>query len=192
MYNYFSRKVILSLYPKSKDPNQRVSSKSWHLGYYSVRKPDFCPCENKGADQLCSNCTAHSAFVFRYMDSTISLLPKSEIASYLSSSLAVQASLFQTWSKTPKTSFLASRLILLWYTLDIPYIRKTCPCNVHPLKPHFYIAKLGYAGVYLFFLFLLQNIDCGYSLELSRRGGSNVYPQSIFGAKIRKKLKMFY
>ena len=45
------------------------------------------------------------------------------------------------------------------------YIRKTCPCNVDPLKPHFYIAKLGYAGVYLFFLFLLQNIDCGYSLE---------------------------
>ena len=33
------------------------------------------------------------------------------------------------------------------------------------LKPHFYIVKLGYAGVYLFFLFLLQNIDCGYSLE---------------------------
>ena len=27
-----------------------------------------------------------------------------------------------------------------------------------------YIVKLGYAGVYLFFLFLLQNIDCGYSL----------------------------
>ena len=44
-------------------------------------------------------------------------------------------------------------------------IRKTCPCNEYPLKPHFYIAKLGYAGVYLFFLFLLQNIDCGYSLE---------------------------
>ena len=44
-------------------------------------------------------------------------------------------------------------------------IRKTCPCNEYPLKPHFYIVKLGYAGVYLFFLFLLQNIDCGYSLE---------------------------
>ena len=25
-----------------------------------------------------------------------------------------------------------------------------------------------------------QNIDCGYSLELPRRGGSNEYPQSIF------------
>ena len=34
------------------------------------------------------------------------------------------------------------------------------------LIPHFYIANLGYAGVYLFFLFLLQNIDCGYLLEL--------------------------
>ena len=42
-------------------------------------------------------------------------------------------------------------------------IRKTCPCNIYPLKPHFYIAKLGYAGVYIFFLFLLQNIDCGHS-----------------------------
>ena len=39
-------------------------------------------------------------------------------------------------------------------------IRKTCP-----LKPHSYIAKLGYAGVYLFFLFLLQNIYCGYSVR---------------------------
>ena len=59
------------------------------------------------------------------------------------------------------------------------FIMKTCPCNVYPLKPHFYIVKLGYAGVYLFFLFLLQNIDCGYSLEPPRRGGSNVYPQSM-------------
>ena len=31
-------------------------------------------------------------------------------------------------------------------------ITKTCPCNVYPPEPHFYIAKLGYAGVYLFFL----------------------------------------
>ena len=57
-------------------------------------------------------------------------------------------------------------------------ITKTCPCNEYPLIPHYYIAKLGYAGVYLFFLFLLQNIDCGYSLQPPRRGGSN--PQSMF------------
>ena len=59
-------------------------------------------------------------------------------------------------------------------------VRKTCPCNVYPPEPHLYMAKLGYAGVYLFFLFLLQNIDCGYSLEPPQRGGSNLYPQSMF------------
>ena len=31
-----------------------------------------------------------------------------------------------------------------------------------------------------------KNIDCGYSLEPPRRGGSNEYPQSIFLAEIRK------
>ena len=44
-------------------------------------------------------------------------------------------------------------------------IRITFPCNIYPLIPHFYIAKLGYAEIYIFFLILLQNIDCGYSLE---------------------------
>ena len=44
-------------------------------------------------------------------------------------------------------------------------IRKTCLSNVHPIQPHFYIIKLGFAGVYLF---LLQNIDCGYPLEQPR------------------------
>ena len=31
-----------------------------------------------------------------------------------------------------------------------------------------------------------QNMDCGYSLEPPRRGGSNEYPQSMFNAVIRK------
>ena len=31
-----------------------------------------------------------------------------------------------------------------------------------------------------------QNINCGYSLEPPRRGGSNEYPQSMFWAEIRK------
>ena len=31
-----------------------------------------------------------------------------------------------------------------------------------------------------------QNIDCGYSLEPPRRGGSNEHPQSVFRAEIRK------
>ena len=32
----------------------------------------------------------------------------------------------------------------------------------------------------------VQNIDCGYSLEPPRRGGSNEYPQSMFWAEIWK------
>ena len=31
-----------------------------------------------------------------------------------------------------------------------------------------------------------QNIDCGYSLEPPRRGGSNEYPQSMFWVEIWK------
>ena len=34
-----------------------------------------------------------------------------------------------------------------------------------PLKPHFYIVKLGFTGVYIIFLFPLKNVDCMYSLE---------------------------
>ena len=49
-----------------------------------------------------------------------------------------------------------------------------------PLKTHFYIVKLGFTGVYIIFLISAQNIDCGYSLEPPRRGGSNEFPQSIF------------
>ena len=41
----------------------------------------------------------------------------------------------------------------------------TCPCNVDPLTPNFYIVKLGCTGVCIIFLFLRLYIDCGYSLE---------------------------
>ena len=44
-------------------------------------------------------------------------------------------------------------------------ITKTCLYNFDSLKPNFYIVKLGFTGVYIIFLFLLKNIDCGYSLE---------------------------
>ena len=52
-------------------------------------------------------------------------------------------------------------------------ITKTCLYNFDPLKPHFYIVKLGFTGLYII---SAQNIDCGYSLEPPRRGGSNEYP----------------
>ena len=60
-----------------------------------------------------------------------------------------------------------------------------------PLKPHFYIVKPGFTGVYIIFLFLLKNIDCGYSLEPLRLGGSNEYPQSMFWAEIWINIRNF-
>ena len=65
-------------------------------------------------------------------------------------------------------------------------ITKTCLYNVDPIKPHFYIVKLGFTGLYIIFLISAQNMDCGYSLEPTRRGGSNEYPQSMFWAEIWK------
>ena len=45
-----------------------------------MRKPAFCICENKDADQLRSNCAADQRLCFRCTDSTIPLLPKYEIS----------------------------------------------------------------------------------------------------------------
>ena len=36
------------------------------------------------------------------------------------------------------------------------------------------------------FLIFAQNIDCGYTLEPPRRGGSNEYTQSMFWSKNKK------
>ena len=79
-----------------------------------MRKLAFCICEkNKGADQLCGNCEADQRLCFHYMDSTVPLLPKSEISCLLLPSVAVQSGLCRTWSETPKTSFLITWLICL-------------------------------------------------------------------------------
>ena len=48
-------------------------------------------------------------------------------------------------------------------------ITKTCLYNFEPLKPHFYIVKLGFIGMYIIFLISAENIDCGYPLELPHR-----------------------
>ena len=46
----------------------------------------------------------------------------------------------------------------------MPPSGKHVPAMYTPYIPLLY-EKLGYAVVYILFLFLLQNIDCGYSLE---------------------------
>ena len=77
-----------------------------------MRKPAFCICENKDADQLRGNHEADQRLCFRYTDSTTPPLSESEVSSLLLSSVAVQPGLCGTWSKTPKTGFLRTRLIL--------------------------------------------------------------------------------
>ena len=62
---------------------------SFHMSLV-MRKPAFCICENKDADQLHGYHKADQRLCFRYTDSTIPLLPKSEISSLYPSSVAVQ------------------------------------------------------------------------------------------------------
>ena len=76
-----------------------------------VRKPACCICENKDADQLRGNRQADQRLCFRYADSTISLLRKYEISSLQPSTVAVQPGLCGTWSETPKTGFLTTKLM---------------------------------------------------------------------------------
>ena len=74
-----------------------------------MKKPEFCICENKGADQLYGNRTAYQCLCFRYIDSTIPLLPKSKILSLKTSSLVAQPGLCHPWSKTMKWFIVAHR-----------------------------------------------------------------------------------
>ena len=55
--------------------------------------------ENKGADQLRSNCEADQRLCFLYMDSTVPQLSKSKISSLYPSSVTVQPGLCWTWSE---------------------------------------------------------------------------------------------
>ena len=67
-----------------------------------MRKPTFCICENRDADQrLC----------YRYTDSTILLLPKFKISSLWAFSVIAQPGLCRTTWEIPKTGFLTTRII---------------------------------------------------------------------------------
>ena len=62
-------------------PVNKFSHDEDHMSYV-MRKPDFCMCENKGADQLRSNCEADQRLCFRYTDSGIPPLIKSKFSSF--------------------------------------------------------------------------------------------------------------
>ena len=59
---------------------------------------------------------------------------------------------------------------------------KTCPCNIQRI---FSALKIeNFIGIFFYdFNMFAQNIDCEYTLEPPRQGGSNEYPQSMFSNK---------
>ena len=80
---------------------------------------------NKDADQIRGNREADQRLCFRYIDSTIPLLSKSEILSLELSCVAVQPGLCRPGRNPPKTGFLTTRLLL-----EVPYTPREYP------KPH--------------------------------------------------------
>ena len=68
-------------------------------------KQTICICENKDADQLRGNREADQRLCFRFSESTIPLLLKSEISSFYVSSVTVQSGLCRTCSKTTMLVF---------------------------------------------------------------------------------------
>ena len=83
-----------------------------------MRKLIICICENKDADQLLGNSEAEQRLCFRYTDSTLSLLLKSDISSFYPASVTVQPDLCWTCSKTT----------LLVFSLDGLYNGGICGC----------------------------------------------------------------
>ena len=77
-------------------------------------KPTICMCENKGADQLRGNREADQRLCFRYSDSTIPLLLKSEISTFYLYSVLVRASLCWTCSETTLLVFPRGGSYIAW------------------------------------------------------------------------------
>ena len=65
-----------------------------------MTKLEFCICKNKATDELHSICAADQRLCFRYIDSTIPLLPKSILSCLYPFSAAVQPGLCWTWLET--------------------------------------------------------------------------------------------
>ena len=63
-------------------------------------------------------------------------------------------------------------LTMLWFLIRITLTRllitKTYLYDFDPLKPHFYIVKLGFTGVYIIFVISAQKHRLWYSLEPPR------------------------
>ena len=64
-------------------------------------------------------------------------------------------------------------------------IKHVCDMNT-PSNPRLLYSNTGVCRGKPIFLIFAQNIDCGYTSEPPRPGGSNEYPQSMFWSKNKK------
>ena len=65
-------------------------------------------------------------------------------------------------------------------------VTKICPCNIQRFFTGVKFENLIEKKKIDIFYIFAQNIDCVYTLEPPRRGGSNEYPKSMFLSKNKK------
>ena len=118
--------------------------------------------------------------------------------------MAVQTGLCMTWSETKlvfscEGSFGFLFLYMRFSVRKLTVCIRFTPHGALTKQKHYENLPMQYTEIFKvvkiekfqwkffdIFLIFAQNIDCGYTLEPPRRGGYNEYPQSMFGAKIRK------
>ena len=97
--------LATGFFKKDLASNCCVTTCRYHNMSHVMRKPTFCICYNKDADQLRSNRGADQRLCFRYKDSTIPLLSKSKISRHYPFSFATQICLCLTWPETKTLVF---------------------------------------------------------------------------------------
>ena len=80
-------------------------------------------------------------------------------------------------------SFLYVKII---YNAQIPFHYENLPMQNTEIYRE--VGKFSLEKKKDIFLIFAQNIDCGYTFEPPRRGGSNEYPQSMFWSKNKKNM----
>ena len=101
---------------------------AFHLLHLShrMRKPRICIGKNKVADQIRGYCEADQHLCFRYTDSTIPLLHKSEISSFWLASVTVQAGLCWIWSEPKLLVFSCTGSLCVLFSVTLLPLDKWC------------------------------------------------------------------
>ena len=97
------------------------------------------------------------------------------------------------WSPHLGKRELATLIVILLYVLSIDFLFVALPLNITKTCLFKYSEHFNHQKKWKFSdknsdisHTSGQNIDCGYSLEMPRRGGSNEYPQSMFLGRNKK------